>query len=57
MNATRLLIEIIAAILLLVCVTVTSAASAAERIGRSTDRLSGGFSIPQNASPAAVALR
>ncbi|MBV9562916.1 MAG: hypothetical protein JOY90_21115 [Bradyrhizobium sp.] len=49
----RLLIEIIAAILLVVCVTVTSAASPSGRIGRSADGLSCGFSVPQNASPAA----
>jgi hypothetical protein len=49
----RLLIEIIAAILLVTCVTVTSAGSSLERVGRSADGLSCGFSVPQNASPAA----
>jgi hypothetical protein len=47
----RLLIEIIAAILLVCCVSVTSAANAAGR--RSTDGLSCGFSVPASASPAA----
>lgn len=49
----RLLIEILAAVLLLFCITVTSAAFAAGRIGSSADGLSCGFSVPQNASPAA----
>lgn len=49
----RLAIEIIAALLLLICVTVTSAASAADRAGRSADGLGCHFSLPQNASPAA----
>ena len=49
----RLLIEILAAASLLFCITVTSAAFAAGKIGRSADGLSCGFSVPQNASPAA----
>jgi len=49
----RLLIEILAAAFLLFCITVTSAAFAAGKIGRSADGLSCGFSVPQNASPAA----
>jgi hypothetical protein len=49
----RLLIEIAAATLLVVCVTVSSAAFAAGKTGRSVDGLSCGFSLPQNASPAA----
>jgi hypothetical protein len=49
----RLLIEIAAATLLVVCVTVSSAAFAAGKTGRSADGLSCGFSLPQNASPAA----
>jgi hypothetical protein len=49
----RLLIEIAAATLLVVCVTVSSAAFAAGKTGRSVDSLSCGFSLPQNASPAA----
>jgi hypothetical protein len=47
----RLAIEIIAAILLIVCVTATSAAFAAG--GRSADRLSCSFMVPANPSPAA----
>jgi hypothetical protein len=49
----RLTIEIIAAALLLFCITATSAAFAAGKMGRSADGLSCGFSLPQNASPAA----
>lgn len=48
----RLLIEIAAAALLVVCIATTSAAFAAGK-GRSADGLSCGFSLPQNASPAA----
>ena len=47
----RLAIEIIAAALLLICVTATSAASAAGRTA--ADGLGCHFSLPQNASPAA----
>jgi hypothetical protein len=49
----RLLIEIIAAILLVCCVSVTSAAYAAGKMGRAGDGLSCGFSVPAGASPAA----
>jgi hypothetical protein len=49
----RLLIEIAAATLLVVCVTVSSAAFAAGKTGRSADGLTCGFSLPQNASAAA----
>jgi hypothetical protein len=49
----RLLIEILAAAFLLFCITVTSAAFATDKIGRSADGSSCGFSLPQNASPAA----
>ena len=49
----RLLIEIAAAVLFIVCITVTSAASAAGKTGRGADSLTCGFSSPQNASPAA----
>lgn len=49
----RLLIEIAAAALLLCCVSISSAAFAADRPGRSADGLSCGFSVPANASPAA----
>jgi hypothetical protein len=49
----RLTIEIIAALLLVVCVTVTSAAFAAGKIGRTADGLGCNISLSQNASPAA----
>ena len=52
-TSIRLLIEIAAATLLVVCVTISSAAFAAGKTGRSADGLSCGFSLPQNASPAA----
>jgi len=47
----RLAIEIIAAALLVICVSVSSAA--AGKLGRSADGLSCSFTVPQNASPAA----
>jgi hypothetical protein len=46
----RLTIEIVAAALLVVCISATSAASAT---GRSADGVSCSFSVPQGASPAA----
>jgi hypothetical protein len=49
----RLTIEIIAAALLVFCISATSAAFAADKAGRSADGLSCGFSVPANASPAA----
>jgi len=49
----RRLIEIAAAALLVVCITASSAAFAAGKMGRSADGLSCGFTVPQNASPAA----
>ncbi|SHG24684.1 hypothetical protein [Bradyrhizobium erythrophlei] len=49
----RLTIEIIAAALLVVCITASSAAFAADRPGRSADGLSCSFSVPTDASPAA----
>ena len=49
----RLLIEIAAATFLVVCITASSAAFAAGKSGRSADGLSCGFTVPQNASPAA----
>ena len=49
----RLTIEIIAALLLLVCISASSAAFAAGKAVRSPDGLSCAFSLPQNASPAA----
>ena len=49
----RLTIEIIAAALLVFCISVSSAAIAAGRAGKSADGLSCAFSVPANASPAA----
>jgi hypothetical protein len=49
----KLAIEILAAAVLVVCISATSAAFAADKMGRSADGLSCGFSLPQNASPAA----
>jgi hypothetical protein len=50
----RLTIEIVAATLLMVCITATSAAFAAGgKSGRSADGLGCSFSVPANASPAA----
>ncbi|GIQ77659.1 hypothetical protein [Bradyrhizobium sp. RD5-C2] len=49
----RLLIEIAAAALLMVCITATSAAYAAGKPGRSADGLTCSFSVTQNATPAA----
>ena len=49
----RLMIEIAAAALLVVCISATSAAFAAGKAGKSADGLSCSFSVPQNASPAA----
>jgi hypothetical protein len=49
----RRLIEIAAATFLVVCITASSAAFAAGKMGRSADGLSCGFTVPQNASPAA----
>ena len=50
----RLLIEILAAAVLISCITATSAAFAAGgKMGRSADGFGCGLSLPQNASPAA----
>src|SRR5580692_2289002 len=49
----KLIIEIVAATLLVFCITASSAAFAAGKIGRSADGLSCGYSVPANASPAA----
>ncbi|SDH24534.1 hypothetical protein SAMN05216338_100716 [Bradyrhizobium sp. Rc2d] len=49
----RLLIEIATATLLIVCISVSTAASAAGKMGRSADGLSCAVSLPQNATPAA----
>jgi hypothetical protein len=51
--AMRLTIEILAATLLVFCISATSAAFAAGKMGRSADGLSCGFSLPANASQAA----
>lgn len=48
----RLLIEIAAAALLVICIATSSAAFAVGK-GRSADGLSCGFSLPQSATPAA----
>ena len=55
----RLMIEIVAAALLVFCITASSAAFAAGKPGRSADGLGCSFSVPANASPAArcAALR
>jgi hypothetical protein len=49
----RLLIEIAIAALLVFCITATSAAFAADKVGRSADGLSCAYSVPENAAPAA----
>ncbi len=55
----KLMIEIAAAALLMVCISATSAAFAAGKPARSADGLGCTFSVPSNASPAArcAALR
>jgi hypothetical protein len=47
----KLMIEILAAALLVFCISATSAAFAAGKTGRSADGLSCAFSVPANASP------
>ena len=49
----RLMIEIAAAALLVVCISATGAAFAAGKAGKSADGLSCSFSVPAGASPAA----
>ena len=49
----RLMIEIAAATLLMVCISVTSAAFAAGKAVKSADGLSCSFSVAKGASPAA----
>ncbi|MFT4121021.1 hypothetical protein [Bradyrhizobium sp.] len=49
----RLLIDITAAALLVVCITASGAAFAAGKTGRSADGLSCAVSLPQNATPPA----
>jgi hypothetical protein len=48
----RLMIEIVAATLLVFCISASSAAFAAGKPGRSADGLSCAFSLPANASSA-----
>ncbi len=48
----KLIVAISAAALLVVCITASSAAFAAGRLGRSADGLTCAFRVPQNASPA-----
>ena len=50
----RLTIEIVAAALLVVCISATSAAFAAGKAARSADGVSCSFSVAQGASPAAL---
>jgi hypothetical protein len=56
-RAMRLLIEILAAAVLIFCITATSAAFAQDKpggkMGRSADGFGCGISLPQNAAPAA----
>jgi hypothetical protein len=52
-RAMKLTIEIVAAALLVFCLTATSAAFAAGKTGRSADGLSCSFSVAKSASPAA----
>jgi hypothetical protein len=49
----RLVIEIAAAALLVFCISATSAAFAAGKVGRTVDGLSCSFSAAKDASPAA----
>ena len=49
----RVTIEIIAAALLIFCISATSAAFAAGKAGKSADGLSCSFSVAKSASPAA----
>jgi hypothetical protein len=49
----KLMIEIAAAALLVVCISATSAAFAAGKSGKSGDGLGCSFSVAKNASPAA----
>jgi hypothetical protein len=49
----RLIIEIAAAALLMVCLSVTSAALAAGKPGKTADGLGCSFSVAKGASPAA----
>jgi hypothetical protein len=51
--AMRLMIEIAAAVLLMFCISVTSAAFAAGKADKTADGLGCSFSVTKNASPAA----
>ena len=53
LTVKRLIIEIAAAVLLVVCIGATSAAFAKDKTGHSADGLRCAFSVPANASPAA----
>ena len=53
----RLLIEIVAAALLIFCISATSAAFAAGKTGRRADGLSCSFSVPQTPRPPRAAPR
>ncbi len=50
----RLLIEIVAATLLVICITATSAAYATAKIGHIADVLSCSFSVTPNVTPRAT---
>ncbi len=49
----KVIAEAVAAALLVVCISASSAAFAAGKPSRSADGLSCAYSVPQNASPAA----
>jgi hypothetical protein len=54
----RLTIEIVAAALLVICISVTSAAfAAAGKTGRSADGLTCAFSVPKSAAARCAAIR
>lgn len=48
----RLAIQMAVILFLVLCIGASNAAFAAARSGHSTDRLSCGFTVPQNATPA-----
>lgn len=49
----KLMIEVAAAALLMICISATSAALAAGKAGKGADGLGCSFSVAKNASPAA----
>jgi hypothetical protein len=53
----RLAIEIIAAALLVICVSVSSAAFGSGKLGRSADGLSCGFSVGASAAARCAAIK